>query len=492
MKAWPTRPVIYEINVWVWLGELSDQCGRAITLGNVPQNVWNGLGSRGIDAVWFMGVWERSPAGITISMKNEGLLADFHRTLADFTPADNVGSPYCIRDYSVDQRLGGPEGLAAARAELARRGIRLVLDFVPNHTAPDHPWTADHPEYFIAGDAEDLHRDAASYAVVGERIFARGRDPFFPAWPDVLQLDALHPGLRRAAGETLSHIASQCDGVRCDMAMLVMNDVFERTWQGRAGSKPATEYWPALIGAVRRDHPHFLFIAEAYWDLEWELLQQGFDYCYDKRLYDRLAHEHAGPVRSHLGADLSYQERLVRFIENHDEQRAAAVFPPEKQRAAAVIAATLPGAKLFHDGQWEGRKVRLPVFLARCPAEAGNEGLRDFYQRLLRMISRPGFHEATWKRCECSGWPDNQSHENLLAWQLIAPEEGYLIIVNYSPAAAQGNVQITGAEWAGRLWRLTDLLADTVYARSGDEMTREGLYVDLPPWGCHTFRLSRK
>jgi len=154
--------------------------------------------------------------------------------------------------------------------------------------------------------------------------------------------------------ETVSSIASQCDGLRCDMAMLLLNQIFERTWGSRAGQRPSTEYWGDVVPAIKKEHPDFRFIAEAYWDLEWELQQRGFDFCYDKRLYDRLEHENAESVRLHLCADLGYQEKLLRFLENHDEPRAAAAFPAAKEKAAAVTVSTLPGARLFHEGQFEG------------------------------------------------------------------------------------------------------------------------------------------
>ena len=201
MKAWPGHPVIYEINTWVWLEELERKHGRPVSLGSVPQEEWEAVAACGADAVWFMGVWERSPAGIAISLENRGLLDDFSRALPDFAPQDNVGSPYCVRRYVVDQRLGGPDGLATARAALAKRGMRLILDFVPNHVAPDHPWADEHPEYFVRGDAQDAKTDPASFMEVGGAVFACGRDPFFPAWPDVLQLNAFDPGLRQAARE---------------------------------------------------------------------------------------------------------------------------------------------------------------------------------------------------------------------------------------------------------------------------------------------------
>ena len=196
MKTWPMHPIIYEINTWVWLRELGQKYQRPVNLASVPPEEWDQIASLGFDAVWFMGVWERSPAGIEISMRNHGLVEDFRRALPDFAVADNVGSPYCVRRYVVDKHLGGPRGLAAARKKLAARGLRLILDFVPNHVAPDHPWVSDHPDYFVQGSADDARNDPASFVEMGGTVFARGRDPYFPAWPDVLQLNAFQPGLR--------------------------------------------------------------------------------------------------------------------------------------------------------------------------------------------------------------------------------------------------------------------------------------------------------
>ncbi len=137
MKSWPGYPVIYEINTWVWLWEQSQTCKTHVTLGTVPAEEWDFIADLVVDTVWLMGVWERSPAGIAIANRNKGLVEDFRQALPDYRPADNVGSPYCVRQYVVDEHLGGREGLVAARAELGKRGLRLLLDFVPNQMAPD-------------------------------------------------------------------------------------------------------------------------------------------------------------------------------------------------------------------------------------------------------------------------------------------------------------------------------------------------------------------
>ncbi len=476
IARWPKQPVIYEIDTWVWLAELGRRYKRSVTLGDIPPEEWERLGGLGIDAVWFMGVWERSPAGIRIARAEPHLQRAFREALPDYSDGDVVGSPYCIHRYVPDSHLGGPEGLASARSMLARRGLRLILDFVPNHVARDHPWVLQNPEYFVQGNEEDLQRTPEGFFRAGGKVIACGRDPYFPPWTDTAQLNAFQPGLRSAAIEILHDLSRQCDGVRCDMAMLLLSHVFERTWGARAGGRPSGEYWQEAIQTVRRSRPDFLFLAEAYWDLEWELQQLGFDYCYDKRLYDRLVQGDPGNVRAHLQADISYQDRLVRFVENHDEPRATYVFPPKRLRAVALAVSSLPGAKLFHEGQLEGRRVRLPVQLGRRREEDADPELEAFYRRLLGVIAR--CRAGEWRLCD-------SSPASLLAWCWSRERDRYLIVVNLSGEEAQGRVSVPWADEAKRTLELTDLFNGEVYRRDGSEMLDPGLHVILRPWGFH-------
>jgi len=485
MATWPPQPLLYEINTWVWLGELVQRYGRPLTLAEVPDEEWDAIAGWGFDAVWLMGVWERSPLGRDIAMSDAALVASFRNALPDYRPDDNAGSPYCVHRYVVDPHLGGPAGLTGARAALAARGVRLVLDFVPNHVAPDHPWVYDHPEYFIHGTEADLAGAPLEYLRAGESIIARGRDPFFPPWQDVLQLNVFDPGMRIVVVDTLCEVAAQCDGLRCDMAMLVTNRIFARTWGERAGQAPPTEYWTEVIDAVTAMYPGTLFLAEAYWDLEWELQRLGFDYCYDKRLCDRLASDGAPSVLAHLHAPIEYQSRLVRFIENHDERRAASAFAPAQARAAAVVFATLPGAKLFHEGQLEGRRARLPVFLARRVPESPDSELRDFYHQLLASVTGGASRAGTWQLIEPEGWPDNGSFENLVAWCWAGDAQREIVVVNLSNESAEGRVRLPWHDLAGAKWTLTDRIDGSVYPRDGIELLAPGLYVKLPPWGYH-------
>ncbi len=396
-----------------------------------------------------MGVWERSPAGLEIALADPALAESFRVALPDLRPGDVIGSPYCVRRYEVDERFGGRGGLAHAREQLAARRIGLILDYVPNHVAPDHPWVQSNPGFFIP-DENGIHG------------VARGRDPYFPPWPDVVQLNAFEPGLRDAVADMLVDVGAQCDGLRCDMAMLMTNEVFARTW---GLTPPPEEFWPQLITRVKWTHPDLVFIAEAYWDMEYQLQEQGFDFCYDKRLYDRLAHEGADAVRGHLHADHDYQAGLVRFIENHDEPRAAATFGAAQARAAAVVMSTIPGARLFHDGQLSGSRIHVPVFLARAPEEQPDAELRAFYQRLLPAVAEL---RGEWRLCETE-------HPNLLAWAW----DEHLIVVNLGASGAQGVVH---APWSTDV-TLTDRLSGAIYSRTPGE-----LFVILPAWGAHFFR----
>jgi hypothetical protein len=367
-----------------------------------------------------------------------------------------------------------------------------VLDFVPNHMAPDHPWIEEHPSYFVHGSENDLNHSPRNYCRVptknGPLIFANGRDPFFDGWPDTLQLNYGSPDLQQAMIEELGRIAGQCDGVRCDMAMLVLPDVFERTWGIRTDP-----FWPKATEFVRRAHPHFCFMAEVYWDLEWTMQQQGFDYAYDKRLYDRLRDGHVRPVREHFHAGLDYQTKLVRFLENHDEPRVAATFSPDVHEASAVITFLSPGLRFFHQGQFQGRKRRISPHLIRGPQEAVDRRLERFYDRLLAVLRRPVVRQGDWQLLECTAaWEGNWTWDCFLAfaWQ-GAGDERLLVTVNYAPNQSQCYLRLPFTDLGNGQWRFEDLVGDAVYKREGDDLQAHGLYLDEPPWRAHVFSLTK-
>jgi hypothetical protein len=490
--ATPRYPALYQINTRVRLTELSHSLGRAATLDDFSDAELDRLAEQGFDWIWLLSVWQTGPAALRTSRSNEAWRREFELALPDLQDEDIAGSGFAVRSYSVHVALGGDAALARLRARLRRRGLKLMLDFVPNHVAPDHPWVEAHPEFFIVGSAAELAQAPQNWCRLrtkaGSRILAHGRDPYFDGWPDTLQLNYGKALLQQAMIVELQRIAGQCDGLRCDMAMLVLPEVFERTWGGRSEA-----FWPKAIAAVRQAQPDFCFMAEVYWDLEWTLQQQGFDYCYDKRLYDRLHALQAQPVREHLQAALDYQDRLARFLENHDEPRAAASFAPEVHAAAAVLTYFNPGLRFFHQGQFEGCRVRVSPHLVRAPQEPVDAAIAKFYTRLLAALRQPALRDGLWSLLGCaSAWPGNASAEQFIAWRWELPASLWLCVaVNYAPQQGQCFVHLPFPELAGRTLRFTDLLGAAVYERPGDDLLQRGLYLDLPSWGHHVFAVQQ-
>lgn len=491
MRQPPLYPSLYQINTRVWLTALSRQLVRPAKLDDIPDAELDRVAAMGFDWVWLLSVWQTGKASRQVSLTNPEWRKEFHETLPDLADADIPGSGFAISGYTVRESLGGDAALARLRERLSKRGLRLMLDFVPNHTGLDHPWAEEHPDHYIRGSELDLTRAPKNYTWVkrrdGDLLLAYGRDPYFDGWPDTLQLNYSNPDTQEAMIGELLRISRQCDGLRCDMAMLVLPDVFERTWGLRAPL-----FWPEATERVREKVPGFCFMAEVYWDREWDMQHQGFDYAYDKRLYDRLREGHARPVREHLYASMDYQNKLARFLENHDEPRAAAVFPDGQHQAAAVITFFSPGLRFFHQGQFEGRLKRISPHLGRAPEETVSQGLKEFYRRLLDVLRLPVVRQGQWQLLQCvPAWDGNYSFDAFIAfgWQ-EAGGSRLLVAVNYSEHPGQCFVRLPFYNFGGRQWRLRDLLGNAIYERDGTDLQSGGLYLDVPPWQAHIFEMS--
>lgn len=495
----PLYPSLYQINTRILLQELGQLLGRPATLDDVPDATIEQWAALGFDWVWLLGVWQTGKLGRDVSLSNAEWRQEYLRQLPDLKDNDITGSPFAIQGYVPSTDFGDQDALVRFRARLRQHGLKLLLDFVPNHMAPDHPWRFARPELLIQGTDEDLAREPQNYLKLntknGATVFAYGRDPYFAGWPDTIQLNYRHAGLRAAQSETLVQIAGMCDGVRCDMAMLVLPEVIARTWGEKSrpadGSAPVdSSFWPEAVRIVKHAHPEFVFMAEVYWDLEWELQQQGFDYTYDKRLYDRLRAASAEPVRKHLWAEAEFQRKTVRFLENHDEDCAVHAFPAPVHRAASMITFLVPGLRFFHEGQLEGRRVRVSMHLGRRPAEPLDVELQEHYRKLLGVLRRPEVRDGQWRLCECRpAWGDNSTWSNFIAFAWEGDGGRLLVVVNYGAIQGQCRVNLPFGDLNGKRFTLRDLMSPASYDRDGDDLTAGGLYVDLPAWGYHVFEV---
>jgi hypothetical protein len=487
-------PLLYEINTRCWLRALTDQQGRRVTLADVPDAEFDSWQQSGFTHIWLMGVWTTGPRSRAQALAHPDLRRAFSEVLPDWTDADVPGSPYAIADYHVSPALGGDAGLEVFRQNLRERGLKLLLDFVPNHLGLDHPWLNDRPELFVQspGPAPGCFKQETS---AGVRYLAHGKDPYFDPWTDTVQLDYRSQVTRAAMLEILQSIAKRSDGVRCDMAMLLLNDVFAKTWQHLPAPVPAptTEFWAEAISATKQQHPSFKFLAEAYWGTEPRLQELGFDYTYDKTLYDKLISRDAAGVQTHLlNTSRQHLDASAHFLENHDEPRIASLLPLAEHRAAALVILGLPGMRFLHEGQLDGAQRRLPVQLARCASEPAQPDVEKMYHQLLSALSTTSVGQGDAQILPPrAAWQDNPTSRNFVLVQWQGRPRGFdLVVVNLAPHRSQCYAPLSAAPLPDYDWTMRDLLGTERYSRHGADLKRDGLYLDLPAHGAQLFQFS--
>ena len=491
------HPLLYEINARHWLAALRKKypAQKALDLGSLPQVELDSLAEKGFTHVWLMGVWPTGPKSRAEALRHEDLRREYGNALPGWTEADVLGSPYAVAALEVAPILGGDAALARLRERLAGLNIKLILDFVPNHLGLDHEWLQTHPEYFV-GQGQPFPDSFPVETASGRRFLAHGKDPYFPGWTDTVQLDYRRHETREAMAGLLEGVSDKCDGVRCDMAMLLLEEVIHRTWSHvPAEFEPARgEFWQEAIARVKARHPDFLFLAEAYWDLEGRLCELGFDYAYDKKMYDFIEHDRPWEMQPHLLGLGAANARRAHFLENHDEPRIAGSVGLELHRAAAVLALGLPGMRFLHDGQFEGLRRFARVQLARRAEEPLDEAVSEMYARLLAAFKKSGVGRGEYELLVPErAWAENPTSQCMLAvqWQAAGEEEFELVVVNLAPHNAQCYLRLTAAGLAGGRWVLADRLGTERWVRDGTELATRGLYLDLEARGARLFLAHR-
>jgi hypothetical protein len=489
-----SSPLLYEINTRCWIRELSARIGHPVTLQDVPQSAFDQWKRYGFTHIWLMGAWSTGPLARAQALAHSSLHQSYFQALPDWSETDILGSPYAISDYQISEELGGDEALNAFRDKLHEHGIKLLLDFVPNHLGVDHSWLTTQPELFVHSRTR-APETFAQETSVGTFWLAHGKDPYFAAWTDTVQIDYRREKTQAAMLELLRSLATRCDGVRCDMAMLLLGDIFVKTWERfpSHGNATATEFWQAAIPAIKSEHPDFLFLAEAYWGTESRLLSLGFDFTYDKTLYDRLVSRDARGVQEHLlKSPLELITRSAHFLENHDEPRIASIFSSAEHRAAALLVLTLPGMRFLHQGQLTGARRRVPVQLGRCPQEEPQSEVEASYKQILTVLKESGVGRGEARLLEPTpAWSDNPTASNIIVVQWQQSASAFLLsVVNLAPHRSQCYVKLSIQKLPEHEWRMKDLLGTDRYERCGAELFKRGLYLDLPPHGAQLFHFK--
>jgi hypothetical protein len=433
--------------------------------------------------LYLFGVWTTGPLSRAHALNDDDLQKHLQSILPDFRSEDIDGAPLSVGSYVVKSELGDDHALERLRGRARASGLSLMLDFTPNHVGLDHPWASQWPALLIQGSEADIGAFPNAFIRLHGHIFAHGRDPNFPAWRDTLQIDYSRHEAQAAVIAMACEVASRCDGLRCEEAMLLLPDVFRGTWR-----REMEPFWRRCTDAVRAAHPGTLFAAEVYWNKEWELQQQGFDFTYDKILYDRLLTDNAEGIRAHLRAAADYQSHCVRFLENDDEQRAAATFTSiDHHRGALFLTGMVPGMLLCHYGQEDGRRMHSPHRSRRRPPEEGSPFHRRAFRELLHLLAEPARHDGRWQLLE----PRDASGRSLIGclWTLTG-YHSLAFIVNASWSHVSGAVE--AGPLAERDCQFQDCLTSspsrTVTAAT---LNHQGMRVSLPPWGVQAWRVMQ-
>lgn len=485
-----TNPHILEINARNWLKQLRVSLGRKnLTLDEVPEQDIFDIKSHGFDALWLMGVWKESPASRAIAREDKDINDYLAKIVPGYKKEDIVGSQYAIYDYTVNEDFGGNEALLKLKKRLNAFGIKLILDFAGNHLSKDNPLTLTDKEIFICSDKEPEAKDLFFQTKDGSWI-AHGKDPYFPSWTDTAQINQFNPKARAFLKDTLFKILPLCDGLRCDMVMLMLNKVFRDTWGNFIKEEtPAEEFWPQVINEVKNIYPAFTFLAEVYWGMEWEVQELGFDYTYDKILYDRLRLSTAQDIQGHLNAEHLYQKRSLRFIANHDEEAPLSAFGKEKSKAAAVAAYTLIGARLFTISQLYGEDKRLPIQYTRG-LRVIDKDILAFYKQFLDIINNPCFHGGQWTIKNPKPAEENDlSFQNILCWAWTQQTTQKIIIINYSDVPSKCIMPIDKAP-SKEILILKEHFKQNETILPSAQAKKEGVRLELSPFETKIFSVD--
>jgi len=473
-------PKLYEINTRVWIKKFGNQ----IKLSEIPIDYFQILASKGFDYIWLMGIWKTPVENIEYAL-NPDLKKEYDKCFPSWKKEYVYGSPYAIDSYQVNPGLGNFDDLLILKNKLNKIGLKLILDFIPNHFAVDSTTVKKIPKYFLNGDEELLKKDSSTYfksKFDNNIILAHGRDPFFPAWSDTVQLNYFSEETRSFMEEQLVHISNYCDGVRCDMAMLSLNNVFHNTWPYIINKlnlkKPKGEFWEEAIKKVRKKNSDFIFIAEVYWELEPVLQNLGFDFTYCKFYLDMFLNNDVFGIKNNLSRSENFNKKSVVFIENHDENRSAKVFK-SKINSTIISFLTMPGMKLIYDGQLEGEKIKYPVQLGKTPEVKVSKKIKEFYDKILEIVNDDVYKKGTFNLVTVQKInTDDKSDENILAWYWKSKEKIILTIVNYSIENSICSISLTNEKLPPQI-ELNDKLTGASVKTGSKKLTQKEYSIKL-------------
>lgn len=486
-KDWMPRVVMIAKNVFVWLAQLSKKYKRSITkLNEIPDEELDQLRNWGFNAIWLIGVWERSQASKTIKRWCGNPEAE--------------ASAYSIYDYIIAYDLGGYEALMNLKKRAWERGIRLASDMVPNHMGIVSKWVMEHPNWFIAlpyspfpsynysgenlsGDSnigiyiEDKYFTRSDAAVTfkrinhqngDERYIYHGNDGTSFPWNDTAQLNFLNPEVREAVIQMILHVSRLFPIIRFDAAMTLTRKHYQRLWfpePGTGGAIPSraehgmpraefleifpTEFWREVVDRINKENPDTLLLAEAFWLLEGFFVRTlGMHRVYNSAFMNMLRDEdnakYRAVIRNTIEFDPKILKRFVNFMNNPDEETAIKQFGDgDKYFGICTLMATMPGLPMFGHGQLEGyhEKYGMEYRKAYWEEQVNHRLLQHHKDTIFPLLKKRYLFSGVKNFLIYDFWIGNHVNEDVFAYSNKFNNERALVIYHNKYRETKGFIK---------------------------------------------------
>lgn len=365
------------------------------SVSKIPLSFWHNLKSQGFGMIWMLGVWQICDFSSQYAKQNPNLFDLANNADLTLVHKEFVGSCFAIEDYDFDPKIGSNQDFLKLKQDLNSLGFKLILDFIPNHFGRSTKLLQTNPEIFLTalenrfGQTFEVQQENESKQSKNSTFVYYGKDPHFEPWIDTVQLDYTKLATRKFMQSRLQSIANVCDGIRCDMAMLILPKVFNQTWKLAIENQDFDQdFWQESIASIKAKDPNFIFLAEVYWDLESQIYELGFDYVYNKDFLDSLLTSNGQWLEQSLKIPNS-----IFNLENHDEPRSTKLFLNREKLSAIAILVFSPGLQLYQNGQIEGNSTRLPIQLCAKQIFPTDFGLQTFYFGLFNLVSGDLFRD---------------------------------------------------------------------------------------------------
>ncbi len=534
---WKQNLVLIAKNTFIWLYQLSEKYNKPIKhLDQIPIEEFESLRSFGINGLWLIGIWERSPASKIIKEL--------------YGKKDAIASAYSIYNYRITNNLGGEDAYLKLKSKANDAGLKLGCDMVPNHTGIDSPWVVGHSDWFIQAKSNpspdfkyncpNLSSDQRAeirieegyytqtgaaevfqfrYNSSGDNLYIyHGNDGTSMPWNDTAQLNYLNQETRAAVRETILEVAGKFDIIRLDAAMTLTKQHYKRLWFPYVGGSKyiptrgnynmdnldfdeqmPREFWIEVLEDIQEKEPDTLLIAEAFWLMEGFFIQHlGMDRVYNSAFMNLLRDEENEKfkkcIKDMIAIDPFFLERLVNYQSTPDEEPAINQFGnKEKYFSICTLLATMPGLPMFGHGQFEGYKERYGMdFLQPYFNETPDEKLIMRHKELIQPLLENRFKYSCSRNFRLLDYyyTNGIINNDVIAYSNQNNSYRSLVIYNNANKQSDGVIKTPFELLGNKSIIFIDFYTKEEIQMPSSAIEDQGLSVHLSPYECRVFEIK--